>query len=123
MKRQLATLKTLTLILLALHLGRCGGASPEVIRRRQRSNEKYQRELREYLQKFRAEQKAISDRFDETYQNLLIEIEAKNKENFLHNVENLAETVLKENKRNQEIYQKFDKLKTKLRNDWMFPKK
>jgi rhamnogalacturonyl hydrolase YesR len=97
--------------------------SPEIIRLRQRSNEKYQRELKEYLVKFRNEQKAIADRFEETYHNLLVEIEKKNKESFLNNVENLAETVLKENRRNQDIYQGFEKLRNKLRNDWMFPGK
>ena len=96
--------------------------SPETIRNQQRGNEEYQRHLREYLKKFRNEQKAISDRFEETFANLLVEVEKKNKENFLKNVENLAETVLKENSRNQETYQKFDKLRSKLRSEWMFPK-
>ena len=96
--------------------------SPETIRQQQRANEEYQRNLRDYLKKFRNEQKAISDRFEETYKNLLIEVEEKNKENFMEKVENLADTVVKENIRNQETYQKFDKLRSKLRSDWMFPK-
>ena len=96
--------------------------TPEIIRNQQRANEEYQRNLREYLKKFRNEQKAIADRFEETYLNLLIDIEAKNKENFLKNVENLADTVLKENTRNQKTYQEFDALKSKLRSEWMFPK-
>lgn len=114
---------TIRVLLLLITLSNyCKTSSPEIIRQQQRANEEYQRTLREYLKNFRKQQKAISDRFEETYKNLLIEVEEKNKTNFLEKVENLADTVIKENARNQETYQKFDKLKTKLRNDWMFPK-
>lgn len=93
----------------------------EIKRIQQRSNEKYQRELKEYLIKFRAEQMAIADRFEETYDGLLEQIENENKTQFLEKIENLAETVMKENTEHQKTYAHFDKLKAKLRNEWMFP--
>ena len=96
--------------------------SAEEIREQETANESYQRHLGEYLQKFRNEQEAIADRFEETYEGLLAEIESNNKKAFVDNVQDLAKTVLKIHSRHEQHYKNFDKLRTKLRNEWMFPK-
>jgi type II secretory pathway pseudopilin PulG len=90
-------------------------------REQQQANEEYQRQLKEYLKKFRDEQKAISDRFEETYSGLLLEVEKENKKNYVDKVQNIASTVAEETAKHQKLYKKFDRLRSKLRNDWMFP--
>lgn len=86
-----------------------------------RSNEEYQRQLKTYLKKFRNEQKAIAKRFEETFDNLLIDIEKKNKKEFMTHVGDVASAMAVKNKKNLKIYNQFNRLKMKMKNAWMIP--
>lgn len=103
------------------HLQQSGPSAMAVLNMK-RANEEYQRSLREYLKKFRNEQMAIAARFEETFDNLLVDIEAQNKKQFMMHVGDIASSVADKNRKHAKIYNQFNRLKIKKKNDWMFPK-
>ena len=65
---------------------------------------------------------AIAARFEETFDNLLVDIEAQNKKQFMMHVGDIASSVADKNRKHAKIYNQFNRLKIKKKNDWMFPK-